>query len=337
MACQLEKIYGHQRILNKLISDADNDNISGAYLFVGPSKIGKFTVAKILAKQLQCEGKNCRACLQIRKNIHPDTLVIDDLYVQDQHEDLDRIASHTNLDQQYRVKKGIKTDSIGVDDVRQIIAVMSQKKLANYKIALINKVERLNNQATNALLKFVEELPEKTVVIMTTTDEERLLPTLVSRLKILRFHNLGEDEHRLALSEIFPDKAEEQIKQAIWLSQGRIGRSIDFLKSEQLFQKYVEQYRQIESLFEQSSLARRFDFIKDVVDDSGGVTRFLRIFTYFVRRLLQAKLAGDHDNIATNFSLSQLLNLARTTDTARMRIKGNAKEKLQLENLMLEF
>lgn len=337
MSCKSEKIYGHDKVLEKLLRDADAGKIIGAYLLVGPSKIGKFTVARILARRLQCDGEECRVCTQIWKNSHPDTVVVDRLYVKGRREDVEKIAKRTSLDQQYRQKKGIGSDIIGVDDARQIMAAMSQKKVANYKIALIRKAERLNAQANNALLKFIEELPEKTIVIMTATDEERLLPTLVSRMKVIRMEKVGEDKQREALGEIFPGKTTEEINQAIWLAQGRIGKAIDFLRSKKLLKKYIERYRQIEALFEQSNLQQRFEFIKEIAVDHNDIPRFLRIFTYFVRRLLQLKISGEGDNVSVKFSLEELNALLQKTNGARARIKANANPRLQLENLVMEI
>lgn len=145
-------------------------NIPHAFLFSGPKGTGKTSAARILAKIIDCEnlGKdgtpcdNCEQCISISKGNNLDVIEMD-------------AASHR-----------------GIDDVRSLRdAVKLSPTLAKKKIYIIDEAHMLTTEASNALLKTLEEPPEHVIFILATTNPEKLIDTIRSRTTLISFRKAG--------------------------------------------------------------------------------------------------------------------------------------------------
>ena len=156
-----KEVVGQDHVVKALSNSISQDRIHQAYLLAGTRGVGKTTIARILAKCLNCSSKDtpvenpcdqCSACEEIKSGRHLEFLEID-------------AASRT-----------------GVDDMRELIENV-QYKPANslYKIYLIDEVHMLSKASFNALLKTLEEPPDHVVFIFATTDPERIPKTVLSR------------------------------------------------------------------------------------------------------------------------------------------------------------
>ena len=146
--------------------------IAGAYLFVGPTGVGKETVANHFAKSINCleldEGA-CGTCISCRKTAdgnHPDTQIVSPsgawIRIDQIRELQKRIV--------YRPYEGIR------------------------KVAILREAERMNLEAANCLLKTLEEPPAESVLILLTSNLDALIPTIRSRCQIIKFNPLRPDE-----------------------------------------------------------------------------------------------------------------------------------------------
>ncbi len=158
------EMVGQEHVLQALINALDNKRLHQAYLFTGTRGVGKTTIARILAKCLNCETGvtsepcgECSACVEISQGSFVDLIEID-------------AASHT-----------------GVDNMRTITdnAQYTPSK-GRYKVYLIDEVHMLTQHSFNALLKTLEEPPEHTKFLLATTDPQKLPATVLSRC--LQFH-----------------------------------------------------------------------------------------------------------------------------------------------------
>jgi DNA polymerase-3 subunit gamma/tau len=173
-------VYAQDHIVRIFKNAIENDRIGQAYLFTGSRGVGKTSVARILAKSLNCEVaksinpcNKCSNCIDITQSISPDVVEIDG-------------ASNT-----------------GVDDIREL-----QKELfystsqSRYKIIIIDEVHMLSKNAFNALLKTLEEPPDKVLFIFATTEPHKVLPTIVSRCQRFDFKRIPVDAIVNRLKEI---------------------------------------------------------------------------------------------------------------------------------------
>ena len=176
-----EEVVGQEYIVRS-IKNAVRENKTGhAYLFCGPRGTGKTTMARILAKSVNCTDPSnapcghCENCIAAINGTHPDIIEIN-------------AANETH-----------------VEDIRDLI---ERSRLApmmgQHKIYIIDEVHQLSSAASSALLKTLEEPPENVIFVLATTDPQKLLPTIISRCQRFDFSKVKKSQitaHLLSLAE----------------------------------------------------------------------------------------------------------------------------------------
>lgn len=161
---QFVDVVGQAHVLKALVNSLDQNRVHHAFLFTGTRGVGKTTIARILAKALNCDQgvsgtpcNECGSCQDIDAGRFVDLIEID-------------AASRT-----------------GVDDIREVLEnVQYSPARGRYKVYLIDEVHMLSNAAFNALLKTLEEPPEHVKFLLATTDPQKLPITVLSRC--MQFH-----------------------------------------------------------------------------------------------------------------------------------------------------
>jgi len=259
---KLREIIGHQGILDELRLDIETGNIVHAYLFAGPRHLGKMTVAQWFSYQLLCSGKpeneidDCQR--QFEKLTHPDLLVLDQLWMEDTADDWDFIAQTSNVSQQHRAKAKAKTDTISIDDVRAFQERLHEISLGRWRCCIIRSVERMQAEAANAFLKILEEPPPGLVFILTTQSLQSLLPTMISRSRVLHFRQLPHEE----LEPLLKGSDEDDHRLILRVAQGAPGIVQLFTQDPEQLRLHKAMYAHARSFWQAQTLAQRLALLK---------------------------------------------------------------------------
>ena len=167
---KLDEIAGQDIVVKILKNAIRKDKISHAYLFCGPRGTGKTSIAKILAKTINCEHlndfipcDNCASCVQINNKNSNDIIEID--------------AASNN----------------GVDEIRELKNKINLvPNTSKYKVYIIDEVHMLTIGAFNALLKTLEEPPKHAIFILATTEPHKIPITILSRCQRLDFKKISQ-------------------------------------------------------------------------------------------------------------------------------------------------
>ena len=168
-----EEVVGQEYIVKSIKNAVKENKVGHAYLFCGPRGTGKTTMARLLAKAVNCENpenapcEKCENCVAANSGTHPDIIEIN-------------AANETH-----------------VEDIRDLI---ERSRLApmqgKHKVYIIDEVHQLSSAASSALLKTLEEPPENVIFILATTDPQKLLPTIISRCQRYDFTKIRTDQIR---------------------------------------------------------------------------------------------------------------------------------------------
>lgn len=176
----LAQLVGQSTVVTTLGNAIAQNRLSHAYLFTGPRGTGKTSTARILAKSLNCQSGpttepclECTSCQEITKGVSPAVFEID-------------AASNNSVD-----------DARVLIERAPLVAVGGR-----FKLYIIDECHMLSKDAFNALLKTIEEPPPNVIFILATTEEHKVLPTIVSRCQRLMFRLVNQEDLKPHLSKV---------------------------------------------------------------------------------------------------------------------------------------
>lgn len=319
-----QEIWGNGALVRHLRTAAAGGRVSHAYLFIGGAGAGKRLLANTFAKALQCEGTGerpcgiCASCAVFDSGNHPDVIYV-------------------------RTEK----KSIGVDEIREQILETVDLKPYRFacKIYIIENADTMTIQAQNALLKTLEEPPGYARFLLLAEQAEAFLPTIRSRVALMKLRPLAEREIVAYLRE----KAhvpEEECESCAAYAQGRIGRALELLQDEDFQQMREDILRKMEALPDMAKadvlwLAKELEGYKQDL-------RFLDIMELWYRDVLAAKCLrderyliekGQKDAIfrAAKEPAEQLARHAQAIHRARKKLAQNANFRLTMEVMLMEI
>jgi len=226
--------------------------------------------------------------------------------------------------------------SIGISQIEDMQKRLFLKPFsAPYKIAIIDEAEKMTTHAQNCLLKTLEEPRGQTIIILISSRPETLLETIISRVQSLKFYPLSKKEMKDFLKEKAPNT---ELEKLIFISEGRPGRAISFLKDSQKMSDLWKMFNNIESIIE-SDIGFRFKYINDFLNKENS-EEFLNIFLKYFRLVLLSKTSGMEidDKFKNNFSIQKIQEIIKLGERINfLIIKTNINRKLALETLFLNL
>ncbi|WP_035067888.1 DNA polymerase III subunit gamma/tau [Nitratidesulfovibrio termitidis] len=198
------EVAGQETVKAILSRAAAEDRVAPAYLFSGTRGVGKTTIARILAKALNCEkaptGEPCNTCEQCRK------------VVMGNHVDVVEIDGASNR---------------GIEDARRLREAIGYAPMeGRYKVFIIDEAHMLTREAFNALLKTLEEPPPRVTFVLATTEPHKFPVTIISRCQHFTFKRLPENELEAHLVGVLTREGQDFDPAAVRLIARRAAGSV---------------------------------------------------------------------------------------------------------------
>lgn len=284
-----DEVIGQETIVRALQNAIRSKKTTHAYLFSGPRGTGKTTIARILAKALNCESLQdanpcceCVSCREIGEGINPNVIEID-------------AASNNGVDEIREIREKAKFLPAG----------------SKYKVYIIDEVHMLSTSAFNALLKILEEPPKHVVFILATTEQHKVLPTILSRCQRYDFKPFTQEDIEKTIARACENEniqiteaalhaissaseggmrdAYSILDQAIALSEGNINEEDVFNVTGALGPKKV---LELVKALENKDISSSLNIVNDLLDYGKEVNKIVISLLDFYKGLLIYKNIG---------------------------------------------
>ncbi|MGD0972145.1 MAG: DNA polymerase III subunit delta' [Desulfobaccales bacterium] len=325
------EILGQERVISHLKTAWQKGRLSHAYLFLGPEGVGKACTARALAAALNClaplkGGDACGACASCRRlaaGVHPDFLVI------------------APTKESHRYQPQIK-----IEQIREFRRLTAYPPFGDgWRVALIKPAETMTTEAANALLKTLEEPPERHLLLLTAQVEADLLPTVVSRCHKLAFVPLPA---ALVARELRERRglAPPQARLLAALSGGSLGRALT-LDPEAILAQRRQVLADLEAL-SGGSASLALDWAQRLAKSRPDLDSFLSLAQLWYRDLLLYRFRAPksllaHQDLLPEMAreaaapLDRLFQQFTALGTAQRHLQANLNPELTLDILGLRL
>ena len=289
-----DDVKGQDHIVTTLTNQIKHNRIGHAYLFCGTRGTGKTTVAKILAKAVNCQHPvngspcgECEMCRAIQAGTSMNVIEID--------------AASNN----------------GVDNIREIREEVAYRPTeGNYKVYIIDEVHMLSTGAFNALLKTLEEPPSYVIFILATTEAHKIPITILSRCQRYDFHRISIDTIAARLDELLRIEGVEAEEKAVrYVAKAGDGSMRDALSLlDQCIAFYLGQTLTYDKVLEvlgavdtevfskllrkvlQGNVTGAIRTLEDLIIGGRELGQFVGDFTWYMRNLLLVKTSENPED-----------------------------------------
>lgn len=342
---RFDDVVGQDVIIKTLKNEILTNQLNHAYLFSGPRGTGKTTIAKILAKTINCQNieniqacNNCVNCTQINNKQSNDIIEID--------------AASNN----------------GVDEIRELKSKVNLvPSTGKYKVYIIDEVHMLTLGAFNALLKTLEEPPSHIIFILATTDPHKIPLTILSRCQRFDFKKISINNLIKRLKQITElehiEISDEALSEIARLSDGGMRDALSMLDQVIAFSDTKITVRDVHEvngtlsqeqlsnmikyLFEQN-LVLVLDLIDELNDNGKNLVKLTEELIQFLRNILLYRTAPDYfkqhnlnvevyQNISREIKKEQLLLIIQKFNTTLSEMHNSNNPKLLLELLFISL
>ncbi|MCX6736952.1 MAG: hypothetical protein NTW73_02635 [Candidatus Parcubacteria bacterium] len=283
-------------------------------LFFGPEHLGKATLAYIFSQSLICEKKvwsgcgKCPSCRAYLKNFHPDVKIL------------------SNEDQE---------KSLIIEQARLSSEFLSYKpQLASLKILIIDGAENLTFEAQSAFLKILEEPPQQSLIILISSQIDRLLLTVRSRLLPLRFQSVANEEISVWLNKEKINPAE--MEKAISYGLNKPGLIKKYLIDPSCYKKSQDARNNLDRIL-QSGFADKSRILEQIIKKEGSLDFNLKEWLQLGRENMLSEIFKNQNQTDTlNISLNDKIKLLKELTRAQSLLEQyNLNTRLLMENIFL--
>ncbi len=331
---RLSDVRGQERVVKVLMDNLKSGHVPNSMIFVGTRGTGKTTVAKIVARSLNCISPKengeccceCPACKSILDGSNMDVVELD--------------AASNN----------------SVDDVRKIIELVQFRPVGKKKVVILDEVHMLSTGAFNALLKIMEEPPKDVHFILCTTELHKVPATILSRCRKFKFENISLETIVSKLEMICGKYSLKADADALMLVAKAANGSMR--DAESIFESFIDEehitaslvrehlgFTQEEVVFEMvesiitGEPSGAFDAIRKVVNDGGSLSLLLEDMMHLVLDVIYLQSCGDATALSCGdkqrlVTLAQAAKLTRFLEIAEEVRKAYERKSSNLELIL---
>jgi DNA polymerase-3 subunit delta' len=320
-------LLGHNWAVDMLRRHISTGEARHAYLFAGAPGLGRRSLALAFAQALNCTNPpapgefcgGCRDCKQIAAMKSPDLVVI-----------------------QAENEGGV----LKVEQVREVKRVASLKPYqSKYRVALFLRFQEANDNASNALLKTLEEAPSHVVLLLTADTPEALLPTIVSRCEVLRLRPLPAEQVQQELAQRGADA--EAARLIAHVSGGRPGYAFRLLEDRSLLEFRSARLDDLQKLLS-GSRVEKFGYAEKLAKEKDVMRKVLQVWLSFWRDVYLRAAKADSplanldrveeiDMLAGKLSMVEARKRVSETKRAIRQMERNVNARLLVEVLLLDW
>jgi len=309
-------LVGHERQIQYINKSRNADRMPHAYLFHGPSHVGKLTIALMLAQSFFCESAKksdirsvcgqCASCRAIAEFRHPAVMVLD--------------IAHT------LVSKKETRKEIPIEDIRELKRIFSFASQGTMmRLAIINEAEKMSEEASNAFLKLLEEPGAHTLIILITLNRDLLLPTIVSRTQAIGFSPVGDSALKAILKE--HGAAFDEEEELLMLAAGRPGVLVELCRDPAYAKEERALVRDIRTALRERDMVSALRISEKSSQDSALREKTI---SYIFMELRNALIRANDDCAPIAGVIKRVSHIAQTMDST------NVNPRLGIDVMFLE-
>ena len=318
---QFANVIAHEAEKKHLIRTVKENRISHAQMFLGPAGSGSVPLAIAYAQYILCQNKQendscgaCVSCTKIQKHNHPDLhfsfpvhlskekhIYKSDNVLAEWREILDENPYFGIDDWNVKLGNENKQGIIGKEESQNIISKISLKSFeGGYKILIMWLPELMNGQASNKLLKFIEEPPDKTVFLLVAEDQEQIIATIRSRTQIIKLPRLKEIEIATYLETEKGTTASDS-KIIAQLAEGDVAKAVHLISEQTVANFNFENFVNWMRFCYQRNIAKSIDWV-DIIAAAGRENQksFLKFCLNMFRQCIVGHYAGNELVVLTD-------------------------------------
>lgn len=320
-------VIGHDWAVTLLRRSLDAGRLAHAYLLTGPPQVGKTTLARALAQALQCPEADppcgrCPACHKVARGTHPDVRVI------------------------------VGEAAGGGVKIEQVRNLQHEAQLApyegRYRVFVLRQMDQATLEASNSLLKTLEEPPSQVVLILTAVDTEALPRTVVSRCQRLDLRPVALHMVAATLRErgIAADTAQLLAR----LSGGRVGWALQAAQDASLLQRRQEVLDRLVRLLA-ADRVERLESAQALGRDTAGARQVVEMWIGWWRDLVLCRTSPGNDqpgvinidrleeirSMSRGVALPRAVIALQAMQAAASQLEANVNPRLALEGLLLQL